>query len=181
MAHMIASKSVFARPTLLLGAAILALAACSGGGPGTDSNPKVDGGDDGSCNCHVTVNGASTTLSFLTWGGDAEVAEHGQCTTKPDAGPRDSGPPSLACADDLTPSTCQVPGQYCIVGKLTRLSGAVSTDGQCVAMPAGCAACDCAVANAARAFTRAGGGCKDATVSCSDSNGAMTVTCEKSR
>ena len=74
---------------------------------------------------------------------------------------------------------CTAATQYCIVGKKTRSTGGVSTDGQCVAKPAGCNDCDCATANAPTAFTRVGAGCKDATVVCESSNGTITVQCQK--
>lgn len=191
-----ASKSPFWKLAILVGVAINALEGCGADRDTAPSGsaPKAEG-TRASCGCDVRVKDESASLScgqstcvggsLMECGPGAEVTERGPCTAKPDAGALDSGatpsaaPTSVSCADDLSPSTCAVPGQYCIVGKSTRPTGSVITDGQCVAMPSGCSSCNCAVANAQGAFTRVGGGCKDARISCNNFAGAITVTCNK--
>ncbi len=83
------------------------------------------------------------------------------------------------CADDLSPKTCTIATEYCVVSKKSRNTGGTSTTGQCLPKPSGCNHCDCAIADARTAFTAVGGGCQNATLVCSVNNDAIVVNCLK--
>lgn len=87
----------------------------------------------------------------------------------------DAASTAFACQDANLNGTCDASAQYCI----ESLSGSVVASGLCAPLPSDCSSCDCAENNAASAWTNAYPGTSDCagTVSCSQSNAQITISC----